>query len=350
MMSSLELSDNIYSLTTELEPHLCINCGCESVILALDHPPVTQMIDSESMYDDDRRLLAANSRDNLKLPLPVASRQSEGILSPLGVALTTPDLENFITASSLALSTSCTTPTAAAHFLKNTTSATTEQEEYARGFEAALQRIQQEQAISQYQQRLFSTPTTSTTSIMSSASETTAALPSAYHFPQPPPTRATQIPFVVDPPVSQPSHYPKQAAYTNANVDDSFVDSLMLAAARIDPRLKPSAEQIVPGTPPPPPPPQNPLHPQFQEELKRRRKKERNRVAASKCRKRRLEREADLEEKVKSMKTEYGDLMSEANQLRQIVFKLKQLVMAHVNGGCNVMMEQAGIGGAAATA
>ena len=124
--------------------------------------------------------------------------------------------------------------------------------------------------------------------------------------------------------------------YYKPSGTDSLVNNLLLAAA--------ATEQIVPGTPPPPP---NPLDPQYQEELKKRRKKERNRVAASKCRKRRLEREADLEEKVKAMKVEYGELTSEATRLRQVVFKLKQLVMAHVNGGCSVMMEQAGLAPAA---
>ncbi|XP_065184593.1 transcription factor JunD-like [Sycon ciliatum] len=78
------------------------------------------------------------------------------------------------------------------------------------------------------------------------------------------------------------------------------------------------------------------LDPKAQEELKRLRKKERNRVAAMKCRKRKIEREQDLDGKVKTLKAENGSLTSEIVRLRSQVYTLKQTVMEHINSGCNL--------------
>uniref|UniRef100_A0A3Q3WDP5 Transcription factor JunD n=1 Tax=Mola mola TaxID=94237 RepID=A0A3Q3WDP5_MOLML len=55
----------------------------------------------------------------------------------------------------------------------------------------------------------------------------------------------------------------------------------------------------------------------------RARKKLRNRIAASKCRKRKLERISRLEDKVKSLKTQNTELASTASVLREQVAQLK---------------------------
>nr|1S9K_E Chain E, Transcription factor AP-1 [Homo sapiens] len=52
------------------------------------------------------------------------------------------------------------------------------------------------------------------------------------------------------------------------------------------------------------------------------RKRMRNRIAASKCRKRKLERIARLEEKVKTLKAQNSELASTANMLREQVAQL----------------------------
>ena len=79
------------------------------------------------------------------------------------------------------------------------------------------------------------------------------------------------------------------------------------------------------------------LQPGMQDQLKKQRKKERNRVAAMKCRKRKLEREADLETRVSKLKEFNGELTAEVTRLRQQVCLLKQTVMKHVNGGCTMV-------------
>ncbi len=75
-----------------------------------------------------------------------------------------------------------------------------------------------------------------------------------------------------------------------------------------------------------------------QERVKAERKKLRNRLAATKCRKRKLERISRLEDKVKILKTDNAGLSSTASLLREQVAQLKQKVMTHVSSGCQLML------------
>ncbi|KAG8437090.1 hypothetical protein GDO86_007971 [Hymenochirus boettgeri] len=87
-------------------------------------------------------------------------------------------------------------------------------------------------------------------------------------------------------------------------------------------------------------PPLSPIDMESQERIKAERKRMRNRIAASKCRKRKLERIARLEDKVKTLKSQNSELASTANMLREQVAQLKQKVMNHVNSGCQLMLTQ----------
>ncbi|XP_071508177.1 transcription factor Jun-like [Diadema antillarum] len=87
-------------------------------------------------------------------------------------------------------------------------------------------------------------------------------------------------------------------------------------------------------------PPMSPIDMETQERIKAERKRLRNRIAASKCRKRKLERIARLEDKVKELKAQNSDLSSTATKLREQVCQLKQNVMEHVKSGCQVMLAQ----------
>lgn len=84
-------------------------------------------------------------------------------------------------------------------------------------------------------------------------------------------------------------------------------------------------------------PPMSPINMESQEKIKLERKRQRNRVAASKCRRRKLERIAKLEDKVKGLKGENADLSSIVNKLKQQVCFLKEQVMEHVQHGCAIM-------------
>lgn len=88
------------------------------------------------------------------------------------------------------------------------------------------------------------------------------------------------------------------------------------------------------------PPPLSPIDMETQERIKAERKRLRNRIAASKCRKRKLERIARLEDRVKALKAQNSDLATTAGALREQVASLKQKVMKHVNSGCRLMINQ----------
>uniref|UniRef100_A0ACB8EJT2 Uncharacterized protein n=1 Tax=Sphaerodactylus townsendi TaxID=933632 RepID=A0ACB8EJT2_9SAUR len=85
-------------------------------------------------------------------------------------------------------------------------------------------------------------------------------------------------------------------------------------------------------------PPVSPINMEDQERIKVERKRLRNRLAATKCRKRKLERIARLEDKVKTLKSENAGLSSTASSLRDQVAQLKQKVMNHVNNGCQLLL------------
>ena len=112
------------------------------------------------------------------------------------------------------------------------------------------------------------------------------------------------------------------------------------AHAKLSDNVRNSEDQVPPG-------PQNvhttpqmfPLPPidlQVQEIVKRERKKQKNRVAASKCRKKKLEREAQLEIKVQQLRERNIELSTLAGALKNQLSDLKQHVMEHIACGCHV--------------
>lgn len=87
-------------------------------------------------------------------------------------------------------------------------------------------------------------------------------------------------------------------------------------------------------------PPLSPIDIDSQERMKAERKRLRNRIAASKCRMRKLERISRLEDKVKTLKSHNTDLASTAGLLREQVAQLKQKVLTHVNSGCQLLPQE----------
>ena len=88
-------------------------------------------------------------------------------------------------------------------------------------------------------------------------------------------------------------------------------------------------------------PPMSPINMLDQEKAKTERKRARNRVAARKCRYRKLERISRLEDRVSDLKSQNGQLSNDANKLKEQVLKLKQQILEHVNSGCNIMISGA---------
>merc|ERR1712043_53851 len=73
-----------------------------------------------------------------------------------------------------------------------------------------------------------------------------------------------------------------------------------------------------------------------QEKIKLERKRQRNRLAASKCRKRKLEIIGQLELKVKDLKGENSELANVVKKLKESVYTLKREVIEHMNSGCQI--------------
>merc|ERR1712203_690628 len=80
----------------------------------------------------------------------------------------------------------------------------------------------------------------------------------------------------------------------------------------------------------------NPIDMVSQEKIKLERKRQRNRLAASKCRKRKLERIGQLELEVKDLKGENSELANVVKKLKESVYSLKREVMEHAKSGCQI--------------
>lgn len=86
------------------------------------------------------------------------------------------------------------------------------------------------------------------------------------------------------------------------------------------------------------PAPMSPINMEEQEKIKVERKRLRNRLAATKCRKRKLERIARLEDKVRELKNENSGLSGTAGALREQVEQLKGRVREHARHGCQLLL------------
>merc|ERR1739848_671568 len=104
--------------------------------------------------------------------------------------------------------------------------------------------------------------------------------------------------------------------------DDSYSDDE--ESVRSPPKKRGGARKITP------------INMESQEKIKLERKRQRNRLAASKCRKRKLERISQLELKVKDLKGENSELYNVVKKLKQSVANLKQEVIDHCNNGCQI--------------
>lgn len=81
-----------------------------------------------------------------------------------------------------------------------------------------------------------------------------------------------------------------------------------------------------------------PIDMEDQEKIKVERKRARNRIAARKCRTRKLERISRLEDKVNDLKNKNHELAQHAASLNDQVIQLKQQIMDHMKTGCQIMM------------
>lgn len=241
---------------------------------------------------------AAMMKKELSLPLPEPGPAKPVLGSPeLGLLkLASPELERLIIQSNGLVTTS------PGSFLYP--KAASDEQEFAEGFVKALEDLHKQNQLGAPGEvsagpGLSDAPVYANLSSYPSLGTTVNYSTETVPFPPPPPGLAARLPPLKD----EPQTVPEVAA---------FGDS----------------------------PPMSPIDMDNQERIKAERKRLRNRIAASKCRKRKLERISRLEEKVKSLKNQNTELASTASHLRQQVAQLKQKVMSHVSSGCQLLPQQ----------
>ncbi|XP_053287350.1 transcription factor AP-1 [Pleuronectes platessa] len=267
------------------------------------------------------------------------AKASELLTSPdVGLLkLGSPELERLIIQSSNGLITTTPTPT---QFIcpKNVTD---EQEGFAEGFVRALAELHHQHMPAPGSVSVTSAPQTSVNSALPPVSSVAGAPVYSSNA-----TMRSDSPVYEDLNTFHPAISTVSApSYTTSAPTMSFPSAppqlpiygqtsslLRLTALKEEPQTVPE----MPGDTPP----LSPIDMENQERIKAERKRMRNRVAASKCRKRKLERISRLEDKVKNLKSQNSELASTANTLREQVAQLKQKVMNHVNSGCQLMLTQ----------
>lgn len=246
--------------------------------------------------------------------------------------LASPELERLIIQSSNGLITTTPTPT---QFLcpKNVTD---EQEGFAEGFVRALAELHHQHM----PPSSATTPQTTINNSMAPVSSMAGAAVYSSTVRSEPPVYADLSTF--NPAITTaPSFTSANSAMSNYTTTSMPPQQQQHTMPVPHPRLQALKEE--PQTVPEMPgetPPLSPIDMESQERIKAERKRMRNRIAASKCRKRKLERISRLEDKVKTLKSQNSELASTANMLREQVAQLKQKVMNHVNSGCQLMLTQ----------
>jgi len=309
-------------------------------------------METVQFYDDTHNPWL-NKKKTMTLDLvsggPAKKRTTLALLSTPDVQmlkLASPELEKMIISQQ---GTVCTTPTPTQFICpKNVTD---EQAAFAQGFVEALQSLHQSQPSEESEsnngsdqeegkvalmQVIQQAPAQQQNScIVTTANAAAAATVASLEY-NPAMHTTTSLPGAT---VSYPSRS-SAIATTMSTVDTSVITNNGWSHM---PHIKqePEQPQIVPvfngghGSPP-----LSPINMESQERIKAERKRLRNRVAASKCRRRKLERISRLEDKVKDLKDQNAQLSSTASKLRDQVCHLKQSVMEHVKNGCQVMLAQ----------
>lgn len=231
--------------------------------------------------------------------------------------LASPELERLIIQQGSTILPNNTITTPSQFLFPKTT--TLEQEEFAKGFEDTLEQLHSQDGIA----------------TSSSGNVVVTSVAGA----NPPVSSAPLQYTTLDVPLHHHHSLLQQVPVTSAPTSVSLLDrdhqqhhvvshlGLLHNTIKEEPQIVPN----VSGSPP-----LSPIDMESQERIKLERKRLRNRIAASKCRRRKLERIGRLEDKVRGLKGENVELQAVVNKLRDQVCSLKQEVMEHVNSGCQI--------------
>jgi len=282
-----------------------------------------------TLYDDNSGTIVKKMKLGMSLDLASSqpqtkastkqSRLNEMLATPdLGLfMLTSPDLERFIIQQNgLVLTTP--TPTTQILFPKTVTE---EQEAYARGFVDALGELHKN----------YGTPMVSTAIGTVGAGRvvptvTVAGVNGNQKLNIVQSTTTTLLPGSVFASSAGHVSLPK-GMVGKSNISQSFLIQPKVEGAQTVPTFRGSIPATV-----------TPINMDDQEAAKLDRKRARNRLAATRCRNRKLERISRLEDRVKELKGQNSQLAETAAALREQVSKLKQNIIEHTQHGCQVML------------
>jgi len=271
-------------------------------------------------------------RQNLTLDLNSASAKKNKVQNLLTspdvqmLKLTSPELEKFLSQNP-----TLATPTPSGYIFPK--SVTEEQMMYAKGFEEALEHLRQAET----GLGTGNDPTVAAANTLATLSggHTGNQLAAANHIPQD--QNQTTLPLSLPNPHSRPNSgasgsYDSESYQVpdGIKIKDEPEDTSLSGGESTygsESMLSPNHAAGM-----------SPIDMEDQEKIKLERKRQRNRLAASKCRKRKLERISQLDERVAQLKTENADLAAVVNKMKASVAALKQEVMDHMNSGCEIRM------------
>merc|ERR1711978_25968 len=277
--------------------------------------------------------MGGRKRQNLTLDLNSASPEKNKVQNLLTspdvqmLKLTSPELEKFLSQNP-----SLATPTPSSYGFPK--SVTEEQMMYAKGFEEALEKIK-------YQENYGPTTDTVTAAntLVTLSSGQQQDHQSALHLPLSLPNTSLSLTSLTpNNPLSRP----------NSGASGSYdSDTYQLPEGSVAVKIKDEPDDrsvddedeeslLSPGGAG-----VSPIDMETQEKIKLERKRLRNRQAAAKCRKRKLERISLLDDRVAQLKTENTDLAAVVKKMKSSVAALKQEVLDHVNSGCEIRMSDA---------
>jgi len=275
--------------------------------------------------------MGGRKRQNLTLDLNSASPKKNKVQNLLTspdvqmLKLTSPELEKFLSQNP-----SLATPTPSSYGFPK--SVTEEQMMYAKGFEEALEKIK-------YQENYGPTTDTVTAAntLVTLSSGQQQDHQSALHLPLSLPNTSLSLTSLTpNNPLSRPNSgasgsydsdtYQLPEGSVAVKIKDEPDDRSVDDEDDEESLLSPGGAGV------------SPIDMETQEKIKLERKRLRNRQAAAKCRKRKLERISLLDDRVAQLKTENTDLAAVVKKMKSSVAALKQEVLDHVNSGCEIRM------------
>jgi len=284
--------------------------------------------------------MGGRKRQNLTLDLNSASPKKNKVQNLLTspdvqmLKLTSPELEKFLSQNP-----SLATPTPSSYGFPK--SVTEEQMDYAKGFEEALEKMHYQGNFGPNTDTVTAANTLVTLSSGQSGQQDQQSAQSALHLPLSLPNTSLSLTSLTpNNPLSRP----------NSGASGSYdSDTYQLPEGSVSVKIKDEPDDrsgneeeeddeslLSPGAAG-----VSPIDMETQEKIKLERKRLRNRQAAAKCRKRKLERISLLDDRVAQLKTENTDLAAVVKKMKSSVAALKQEVLDHVNSGCEIRMSDA---------